>query len=81
MERLKTIFTPEVRTWIYRVAVALIALLVAVGALADGLDETIINLIAAILGLGSASLATAYNPSSNPTTADGYHLVEDEDVL
>ena len=57
------ILTPEVRTWFYGVSVAVIALLVALGLLDAGLDETILNLIAAVLGLGNAGLATAYRPT------------------
>ena len=57
------IFKPEVRSWFYGVSVAVIALLVALGLLDVDLDETILNLIAAILGLGNAGLATAYRPT------------------
>ena len=53
------VFTPEVRAWFYGVSVAVIALLVALGLLDADLDETILNLIAAVLGLGNAGLATA----------------------
>ena len=57
------ILTPEVRTWFYGVSVATIALLVALGLLDADLDDTILNLIAAVLGLGNAGLATAYRPT------------------
>lgn len=63
------IFTPEVRTWFYGVSVAAIALLVALGLLDADLDETILNLIAAVLGLGNAGLATAYRPTRVPGAA------------
>ena len=63
------ILTPEVRTWFYGVSVAVIALLVALGLLDVDLDETILNLIAAILGLGNAGLATAYRPTRVPGDA------------
>lgn len=55
--------TPEVRTWIYGISVALIALLVALGVIADGLDDKVLNLVAALLGLGNAGMATAYRPT------------------
>lgn len=57
------LMTPEVRTWIYSIATASIALLVALGYLADGIDTHILNLVAAVLGLGSSALATAYRPT------------------
>ena len=63
------IFTPEVRAWFYGVSVAVIALLVALGLLDAGLDETILNLVAAVLGLGNAGLATAYRPTRVPGDA------------
>ena len=63
------VFTPEVRAWFYGVSVAVIALLVALGLLDAGLDETILNLIAAVLGLGNAGLATAYRPTRAPADA------------
>ena len=60
---MEKIFKPEVRTWIYTVSVAVIALLVALGMLTDGLDAQVTNLVAAILGLSNAGLATAYRPT------------------
>ena len=67
------IFKPEVRSWVYGVSVAVIALLVALGVLAPDLDETILNLIAAVLGLGNAGLATAYRPTR---PADGPAVID-----
>ena len=64
-----SIFKPEVRSWVYGVSVATISLLVALGVLAPDLDETILNLIAAVLGLGNAGLATAYRPTRAPGDA------------
>lgn len=66
---MEKIFTPEVRTYLYGVATASIALLVALGYLADGIDTHILNLIAAVLGLGSSALATAYRPTKVPQDA------------
>ena len=63
------ILTPAVRTWFYGVSVATIALLVALGLLDADLDDTILNLIAAVLGLGNAGLATAYRPTRVPGDA------------
>lgn len=60
------ILTPAVRTWFYGVSIAVIALLVALGLLDADLDDTILNLIAAVLGLGNAGLATAYRPTRPP---------------
>ena len=66
---MSTILTPKVRSWIYGVSVALIALLVALGVIADGLDTQILNLIAAVLGLNSAALASVYRPTKVPQDA------------
>ncbi|VEI13204.1 phage holin [Trueperella bialowiezensis] len=63
------VFSPRVRSWIYGVSVALIALLVALGVIADGLDTQILNLVAAVLGLNASALASVYRPTRVPEDA------------
>ncbi|WP_461176361.1 phage holin [Trueperella pyogenes] len=64
-----TVFSPQLRSWMYGISVALIPLLVTAGVLAGDSAQQVLNLVAAVLGLGNAGLATAYRP----TKADGEH--------
>lgn len=65
------LFTPEVRTWLYGISVALIPLLVTAGVLAGDSAQQVLNLVAAVLGLGNAGLATAYRPTRKPEEYEG----------
>ncbi|MGQ3385305.1 hypothetical protein [Glutamicibacter sp. TV12E] len=58
MNKIKDFLTdPKNRNYVYGVARAVIALLVVSGFLIPGLDETIMVLIGALLGLGTNELA------------------------
>lgn len=58
MQKIRAFLTnPKNRNYIYGVARAVIALLVVSGFLVPGLDETIMVLIGALLGLGTNELA------------------------
>ena len=58
MQKVKAFLAePRNRNYIYGVARAVIALLVVSGFLVPGLDETIMVLIGALLGLGTNELA------------------------
>lgn len=48
---------PRNRTYLYNVVRALIPVLIASGFLVPGLDEVIMTLVAAVLGLGANELA------------------------
>jgi uncharacterized membrane protein len=47
----------ETRLWIYRIVGSIVPILVTAGTLTDGLGSQIMNLVAAILSVGSATLA------------------------
>ena len=53
----------KVRAWAYRVVLALIPILVAIGAVSEELAPLIVSLVAAFLGVGLATV--------NTTTKDG----------
>lgn len=57
-----TILTPgfwtmKRRAWLYSIASSLVPLLVAVGFMADGTAQLVLNVIAAVLAVGSGSMA------------------------
>lgn len=75
-ERLEMHFTPEIRKSIYSVAIAVVPLLVTLGVLADDVASHVLNIIAALLAVGSATLARANVAASLPEIDE-----EDADVL
>lgn len=48
---------PETRLWIYRIVGATVPLLVTLGITTEGVAGQVMNVIAAILSIGSATLA------------------------
>jgi hypothetical protein len=50
-------WTSERRAWLYKVAVALVPLLVAVGTVTQDVAQLILNVIAAILAVGASGMA------------------------
>lgn len=69
-------FTPEIRKHIYSVAIAVVPLLVTLGALTSEVASHVLNILAAVLAVGAASLARANVGAQLPEIAD-----EDADVL
>lgn len=61
----KIIAQPRTRAYIYGVSIPLIALLVGLGYLTDGTAGLILNLVAAVLGVGTSTLAVA-NTDAKP---------------
>jgi len=47
----------ETRLWIYRIVGAIVPILITTGTLTEGLASQVLNLVAAILSVGSATLA------------------------
>jgi len=47
----------ETRLWIYRIVGCIVPILVTAGTLSEGLASQLMNLVAAILSVGSATLA------------------------
>ena len=63
----RIILDPKTRAYIYGISIPLIALLVGLGVVADGTAGLILNLVAAVLGVGTSTLAVANTP---PRTAE-----------
>lgn len=61
----KIIAQPRTRAYIYGISIPLIALLVGLGYLTDGTAGLILNLVAAVLGVGTSTLAVA-NTDAKP---------------
>lgn len=61
--------TPEVRSWIYNVSIAVIPLLVALGVLTDDVAGHVALIVAAVLGMGSNAIARV-NVSKPTAVAD-----------
>jgi len=50
-------WTMRRRSWLYSIASALVPLLVAIGLVTEGVSQLILNVVAAILAVGSGSMA------------------------
>lgn len=53
----KTFWTAERRSWLYKIAVALVPLLVSIGIVTGDVAQLILNVLAAILGVGASGMA------------------------
>jgi len=53
----KSFWTAEKRRWLYQVAVAAVPLLIAIGFLTEDIAQLVLNVIAAVLGVGAGSMA------------------------
>ena len=58
-----TILTPAVRTWIYTVVTAVLAIIAAYGLISADEVPLWLTLAAALLGLGASGTATAFRPT------------------
>lgn len=52
-------WTAERRAWLYKVAVALVPLCVSVGLVTGDVAQLVLNVIAALLGVGAGGMALA----------------------
>jgi hypothetical protein len=59
MENIEKFWTMKRRSYVYSVALALVPMLVAVGFLTGDVAQLVLNVIAAILAVGSGSMALA----------------------
>ena len=50
-------WTAERRAWLYKVAVAAVPLLIAVGLVTGDMAQLILNVLAAVLGVGAGGMA------------------------
>lgn len=55
----KQFWTAERRAWIYKVAVSAVPLLIAIGIVTGEMAQLILNVIAAVLGVGAGGMALA----------------------
>lgn len=67
---------PETRRWIYGIVAALVPLLVTLGTLTDDVARQLLNILAAVLTVGSSTLAIANVPQTDP--AQNAHQVDGE---
>jgi len=72
MENLEKFWNMQRRSYLYSVALALVPMFVAVGMLTGDLAQVILNVLAAILAVGSGSMALA-----NLTPDNLIHVVLD----
>ena len=55
----RIVLDPRVRAYIYGISIPLIALLAGLGYVTDGTASLILNLVSAVLGVGTSTLAVA----------------------
>lgn len=55
----KEFWTAERRAWVYKVAVAAVPLCVSVGIVTGDMAQLILNVVAAVLGVGAGGMALA----------------------
>lgn len=72
---------PAVRKWIYGIVVALVPVLVATGFIFPGLDQTLLLLVAAILGVPAVGLAAKNTDTSTNEAEDETELVDEDSEL
>ena len=60
------LLTPAVRTWIYSVVTAVLAIIAAYGLVSADEVPLWLTLAAALLGLGASGTATAFRPTKEP---------------
>jgi len=53
----KTFWNAARRRWLYQVAVAAVPLLIAIGFLTEDIAQLILNVVAAVLGVGAGTMA------------------------
>lgn len=66
---MSTILTPQVRSWLYGVVTATLAVLVLYGVISEGDLDGWLALAGAVLGIVSSGTATAYRPTRVPGDA------------
>lgn len=66
---MKQILTPEVRSWLYGVVSAALAIIAAYGIISADEVPLWLTLAAALLGLAGSGTAAAYRPTKHPESA------------
>jgi len=80
MDEFTQFWTAERRGWLYKVAVAAVPLFVAIGTVTGDLAQLILNVIAALLGVGAGGMALT-NLTPDNVYKIAVELPEDEDEL
>jgi uncharacterized membrane protein len=70
-------WTMKRRSWLYSIASSLVPLLVAVGFFTEGIAQLVLNVVAAILAVGSGSMALS-NLTPDTVLKLGVDTGEDE---
>jgi uncharacterized membrane protein len=61
----KTFWTSARRRWLYQVAVAAVPLMIAIGFLTEDIAQLVLNVLAAILGVGAGTMALTHLTPDN----------------
>jgi uncharacterized membrane protein len=67
VDKIERFWTMKRRSYLYSVALSLVPMLVAVGFLTEGLSQLVLNVVAAVLAVGSGSMALANLTPDNIT--------------
>jgi len=78
MEKFEQFWTMKRRSYVYSVALALVPMLVAVGMLTGDVAQLVLNVIAALLAIGSGSMALA-NLTPDDMIYVGLSMEEEEE--
>lgn len=70
MHKLLGWITPEVRNWIYGVSMAIIPLLITLGALSEGVAKDVALIVSAVLGFTTNAVAKTNVTSPTATPAE-----------
>lgn len=73
-------WTAERRAWLYKVAVAAVPLLIAIGLVTDDMAALILNVLAAVLGVGAGGMALS-NVTPDNVFKIAVEVDEDEEEL
>lgn len=75
----KRFWTMQRRSWLYSIASSLVPLLVAIGFFTEGIAQLVLNVVAAVLAVGSGSMALS-NLTPDTVVKLGVDVGEDEPV-
>ena len=70
-------WTAERRAWLYKTAVAAVPLLLAIGVITDDIAQLVLNVLAAILGVGASGMALTNLTPDNIFTV-GFEIEDEE---
>lgn len=62
----RIIINPKARAYVYGVSIPVLALLVGLGYVTEGTAGLILDVVAAVLGMGTSALALANTPTTTP---------------